>query len=130
VIVDAFCVAVQEAGDDPVRRQRLGMAAVTVGVEVRDVPGRRIVITLTPDHVSADDDAGQRVDVEMSLRSLDLHEIFVGGRPLPMKVAVGDVTYRGQVRRFLRVIAPLAELRTFYRAAVDGALERYEGGSL
>lgn len=119
VIVDAFLVALNEAGDDALLRQRLGMASVVVELDVRDIPGRRVVVSLTPDDVWAQDAEAERVDVEISLDARDIHELMVGGLALPMKIAADRVTYRGPVRRFLRVIGPLGGLGERYLAAVD-----------
>lgn len=129
-VVAAFVSAVNEAGDDPLLSQRLGVARVVVAFELRELPGRRVVLSLTPAGVWAQDGSAERAEVEVVLSALDLHELFAGGLPLPMKIAAHTVTYRGPVRRFLRIIAPLGELRSSYGAALGGAFAYQEGDQL
>jgi len=129
-IVAAFLETVNEAGADPLLCQRLGVAAVVVALDVRELPGRRIVVSLAPDAVWGRDAGTERADVEISLAARDIHDLMVGGLPLPMKIAADDVTYRGPVRRFLRVIGPLGRLGPAYTAALDGAPGQHEGAQL
>jgi hypothetical protein len=44
-----------------------------------------------------------------------------------MKIARGQVTYTGQVRRFLRVIAILANMAPVYESHLAEAREREDG---
>jgi hypothetical protein len=128
-IVSAFIETMEHAGTDAGHRQRLGSAGVTVGLQVTDLADRWILLELEEGRVGAIEGMAGGARIEVTLRARDLHELFAGGLPLPMKILAGEVTYRGPVRRFLRVLAPLTQLRDFYRDAVADPLDVQAGGA-
>jgi hypothetical protein len=105
----------------------LGVVAATVAIELRGHPDATLVVRMEPDAIAVlDDDDDQRTDIRLSMDPIDLHELFAGGLHLPMKIARGQVSYTGQVRRFLRVIAILAEMGQVYERHLGEAQEREE----
>jgi hypothetical protein len=60
--------------------------------------------------------------------AVDLHELFAGGLHLPMKIADGQVTFTGQVRRFLRICAILVQMKPAYLARLVEARASDEAG--
>jgi hypothetical protein len=126
-IREAAVQTLRDAAADARLSTSLGVVAATVAIELRGHPDATLVVRMEPDAIAVlDDDDGQRTDIRLSMDPIDLHELFAGGLHLPMKIARGQVSYTGQVRRFLRVIAILAEMGQVYERHLGEAQEREE----
>jgi hypothetical protein len=126
-IREAAVQTLRDAAADARRSTSLGVVAATVAIELRGHPDATLVVRMEPDAIAVlDDDDDQRTDIRLSMDPIDLHELFAGGLHLPMKIARGQVSYTGQVRRFLRVIAILAEMGQVYERHLGEAQEREE----
>jgi hypothetical protein len=126
-IREAAVRTLRDAAADERLSTSLGVVAATVAIELRGHPGATLVVRMEPDAIAVlDDDDDQRTDIRLSMEPIDLHELFAGGLHLPMKIARGQVSYTGQVRRFLRVIAILAEMGQVYERHLGEAQEREE----
>jgi hypothetical protein len=102
------------------------VVGATVALELRGHPDATIVVRMEHDAIAVVDGGGERADIRLVMDPADLHEMFAGGLHLPMKIARGQVTYTGQVRRFLRVIPILAHMGPAYEAHLAGEQEREE----
>jgi hypothetical protein len=125
-IREAAVQTLRDAAADARRSTSLGVVAATVAIELRGHPDATLVVRMEPDAIAVLDDDDQRTDIRLSMDPIDLHELFAGGLHLPMKIARGQVSYTGQVRRFLRVIAILAEMGQVYERHLGEAQEREE----
>ena len=105
---------------------RLAVVGATVAIELRGHPDATIVVRMEPDAIAISDGDDERTDIRLVMDPIDLHELFAGGLHLPMKIAREQVTYTGQVRRFLRVIPILAHMGPVYEAHLGEAHEREE----
>jgi len=124
-IREAAVQTLREAGADARLSTSLGVVRATVAIELRGHPDATLVVRMEPDAIAVlDDGDDQRTDIRLGMDPIDLHELFAGGLHLPMKIARGQVTYTGQVRRFLRVIAILAEMGQTYERHLGEAQER------
>jgi hypothetical protein len=114
-----------DAAADERLSKSLGVVGAIVAIELRGHPDATLVVRMEPDAIAVLDDAGERrPDIRLSMDPVDLHELFAGGLHLPMKIARGQVSYTGQVRRFLRVIAILAHMGPVYERHLGEAQER------
>jgi hypothetical protein len=127
---DAIRAAAAETLCDAAADERLstslGVVAATVAIELRGHPDATLVVRMEPDAIAVLDDDDSPTDIHLTMDPIDLHELFAGGLHLPMKIARGQVSYTGQVRRFLRVIAILAEMGQVYERHLGEAQEREE----
>jgi hypothetical protein len=115
-----------EAAADERSSARLAVVGTTVAIELRGHPDATFVVRMEHGAIAIFDGDDERTDIRLVMDPLDLHELFAGGLHLPMKIARGQVTYSGQVRRFLRVIPILAHMGPVYEAHLAAAREREE----
>ena len=115
-----------DAAADERLSARLAVVGATVALELRGHPDATIVVQMEHDAIAIVDGDDERTDIRLVMDPVDLHEVFAGGLHLPMKIARGQVTYTGQVRRFLRVIPILAHMGPVYEAHLAEAHEREE----
>jgi hypothetical protein len=113
------------AGDERLSR-RLAVVGAIVAIELRGHPDATFAVRMEDGAIAILDEGDPRADIRLTMDPVDLHELFAGGLHLPMKIARGRVTYTGQVRRFLRVIAILAEMGQVYERHLAEAQEREE----
>jgi hypothetical protein len=124
-IREAAAQTLCDAAADERLRTSLGVVRATVAIELRGHPDATLVVRMEPDAIAVLDDDSP-TDIRLGMEPIDLHELFAGGLHLPMKIARGQVTYTGQVRRFLRVIAILAQMGPVYERHLGEAQEREE----
>ena len=126
-IREAAAHTLGDAAADEHLSKRLGVVGATVAIELRGHPDATLVVRMEDDAIAVlEDDDDPPVDIRLSMDPIDLHELFAGGLHLPMKIARGQVSYTGQVRRFLRVIAILAGMGQVYERHLGEAQEREE----
>jgi hypothetical protein len=114
------------AGDERLS-SRLAVVDATVAIELRGHADATFAVRMEHGAIAILHEGDPRPDIRLTMDPVDLHELFAGGLHLPMKIARGRVTYTGQVRRFLRVIAILAEMGQVYEHHLAEAQEREEG---
>lgn len=122
----AAVATLSDAAADERLSARLAVVGATVAIELRGHPEATFVVRMEPGAIALSDGDDERTDVGLVMDPIDLHELFAGGLHLPMKIARGQVTYTGQVRRFLRVIPILAHMGPAYEAHLAEAQEREE----
>jgi hypothetical protein len=123
----AAAATLDDAAADERLGARLAVVGATVAIELRGHPDETLVVRMEQDAIAILDGDEPRADIRLSMEPIDLHELFAGGLHLPMKIGRGQVTYTGQVRRFLRVIAILANMAPVYESHLAEAQEREEG---
>jgi len=112
----------RDAAADERLSARLAVVGATVTIELRGHPDATFAVRMEHDAIAVVDDAGDaRADIRLDMDPIDLHELFAGGLHLPMKIARGQVTYTGQVRRFLRVVPILAHMGPGYASHLAAA---------
>ena len=116
-----------DAAADEHLSARLAVVGATVAIELRGHPDATLVVRMEHDAIGILDGDEPRTDIRLTMDPIDLHELFAGGLHLPMKIARGQVTYTGQVRRFLRVIAILAAMGQAYESHLAEAQEEEDG---
>jgi hypothetical protein len=123
----AAAETLNDAAADERLSARLAVVGATVAIELRGHADATLVVRMEDDAIEIldGDDAG--TDIRLTMDPIDLHELFAGGLHLPMKIARGQVTYTGQVRRFLRVIAILARMGHVYESHLAEAQEKEDG---
>jgi alkyl sulfatase BDS1-like metallo-beta-lactamase superfamily hydrolase len=123
----AAAETLDDAAADERLSARLAVVGATVAIELRGHPDETLVVRMEQGAIAILDGDEPRADIRLSMDATDLHELFAGGLQLPMKIARGQVTYTGQVRRFLRVIAILANMAPVYESHLAEAREREDG---
>lgn len=106
-VFDAFKEIMDLAAADEVIGQRLALAGTTVQVHFEDDP--ELVMTMLLDRVPIET-IGRAVghpEVHLYIHSRDVFRFWTGDYHLAMGIAKGEVTYRGPVRKMLRVV-PIA----------------------
>jgi alkyl sulfatase BDS1-like metallo-beta-lactamase superfamily hydrolase len=116
-----------DAAADEYLSTRLAVVGATVAIELRGHPDATIVVRMEHGAIAVLDGDDPDADIRLTMDPIDLHEMFAGGLHLPMKIARGQVTYTGQVRRFLRVIAILAQMGQVYESHLGEVQGREEG---
>jgi hypothetical protein len=116
-----------DAAADARLSTRLAVVGATVAIELRGHPDATFAVRLAHDTITIVDGDEPGPDIRFTMDPIDLHELFAGGLHLPLKIARGQVTYTGQARRFLRVIAILAQMGSVYELHLGEAHERGEG---
>lgn len=114
-----------DAAADASLSQRLGVVGASVAIELGDRPDTTFVVRFADGSVAVHEGDDPRADIRLEMTHTDLHELFSGGLHLPMKIARGQVGYSGQVRRFLRITAILADMGEAYAVRLREA--RAEG---
>lgn len=125
-IREAAVQTLRDAAADKQLSTSLGVVRATVAIELRGHPDATLVVRMEPDAIAVLNDDDSPTDIRLGMDPIDLHELFAGGLHLPMKIARGQVTYTGQVRRFLRVIAILAQMGQTYERHLGETQEREE----
>lgn len=120
----AAVATLNDAAADERLSARLAVVGATVALELRGHPDATIVVRMEHGAIAIVDGDDERADVRLAMDPGDLHELFAGGLHLPVKIARGQVTYTGQVRRFLRIIPILAHMGPDYEAHLAQARER------
>lgn len=115
------------AGDEKVSA-RLAVVGASVAFELRGHPDETFVLRMGDGAVAVLEGDDPHADIRISMDAVDLHELFVGGLHLPMKIADGQVTFTGPVRRFLRICAIVAQMKPAYLARLDEARADEEAG--
>jgi hypothetical protein len=122
----AAAETLNDAAADERLSARLAVVGATVAIELRGHPDATLVVRMEHDAIEILDGEEAGTEIRLTMDPIDLHELFAGGLHLPMKIARGQVTYTGQVRRFLRVIAILAHMGHVYESHLAEAQEREE----
>jgi hypothetical protein len=122
----ATVATLTDAAADGRLSARLAVVGATVAIELRGHPDATIVVRMEHGAIAILDGDDERTDIRLAMDPIDLHELFAGGLHLPMKIAREQVTYTGQVRRFLRVIPILAHMGPVYETHLGEAHEREE----
>lgn len=115
------------AGDRDISA-RLAVVGASVAIELRGHPDETFVARMADGAVAVLEGDDPHADVRLTMDAMDLHELFVGGLHLPMKIAEGQVAFSGQVRRFLRICAILVQMKPAYLAHLDEARADEEPG--
>jgi hypothetical protein len=115
-----------DAAADERLSARLAVVGATVAIELRGHPDVTFVVRMEQDAIAVLDGDDERTDIRLVMDPVDLHEVFAGGLHLPMKIARGQVTYTGQVRRFLRIVPILAHMGPVYESHLAETQEREE----
>jgi hypothetical protein len=117
-----------DAADDKGISARLAVVGASVAIELRQLTDETFVIRMADGAVAVRDGDDPHADIRLSMDAVDLHELFAGGLHLPMKIADGQVTFTGQVRRFLRICAILVQMKPAYLARLVEARASDEAG--
>jgi phospholipid/cholesterol/gamma-HCH transport system ATP-binding protein len=114
-----FSDAIEAASEDEHIAQRLGLAGTTIRIELADEPD--LAITLALEEATVDVGPGSRpTEVEMVLSSVDLERLWSGDFNLAMAIARGRVRTNGPVRKFLRVMPIVRQLKPAEAARSNG----------
>jgi phospholipid/cholesterol/gamma-HCH transport system ATP-binding protein len=114
-----FSDAIEAASEDEHIAQRLGLAGTTIRIELADEPD--LAITLALEEATVDVGPGSRpTEVEMVLSSVDLERLWSGDFNLAMAIARGRVRVNGPVRKFLRVMPIVRQLKPAEVARANG----------
>jgi hypothetical protein len=113
---DAFGDVLEAAADDPVTGHRLAFGQTTVELRVAEAPGLVMTLALDREPIEVLDGVSGTPEVVLTVRTEHLEEFFTEEFHLAMAIATGAATYRGPVRKLLRVMPILQSFAVKYRA--------------
>lgn len=95
----------RRGADDAELSERMSFAATVVQITYTDVAGENTcTVWLDRDPIEADLGGSGDAEIELSMDAETGISLFTGQVALPIAILNGDVTYRGPVRKFLRVV--------------------------
>lgn len=130
-VYDAFAGVMTQAALHADISSRLALAEIVTHVHLRDSP-QGLVLTLLFDRspVEIAHGAVGNADVELFVDTQDVLRFWTGDMQLAMGIADGDVTYRGPVRKLLRIVPIARRLVADFKAqAVQSGLAAPESAS-
>lgn len=110
------------AGGNPELSERMAFARTTVHIHFQDPTGETAcTVWLDKSPISAELGLVGDAEIELFGTSEVYMSLFAAKEALPIAIVRGDVTYRGPVRKFLRVV-PILSSFSFddFRAAANG----------
>lgn len=95
----------RKGAEDAELSERMSFAATVVQITYTDVAGENAcTVWLDRDPIEAEVGASSEAEIELSMTAEVGTTLFTGQVALPIAILNGDVTYRGPVRKFLRVV--------------------------
>jgi hypothetical protein len=110
-IFENFRQVMAVGANDPIAGHGLGLAHTVAHVHLTDADDLTMTLLLDRQPVEAVAGSVGDAEIEIFITSRDIDRFWAGEMHLAMAIAEGEVTYRGPVRKFLRVV-PIARRLT------------------
>ncbi|UTI65428.1 hypothetical protein NBH00_04245 [Paraconexibacter antarcticus] len=95
----------RKGAQDAELSERMSFAATVVQITYTDVEGENAcTVWLDRDPIEAEVGASAEAEIELAMSAETGISLFAGRVALPIAILNGEVTYRGPVRKFLRVV--------------------------